>query len=460
MSSSEILIEELTGRKRRLVLRGAGLPKQGAAWGGKQRLVTTWYPGNAAQGTQQVLGPTESQSAWEGEWNTTRLIRMPCGYGEDGKSTGVVFADAIREIAEDMFRAGGLLRVTWASNPNREHNTINEIGDVGNPDPGTVSVVRLGRAIDWNFAYDRVDDIKWTITWEWTSRGPLQQKVEESRAGSGAADALKKLSDLGPAATEAAINTAAFKSTRTIPNSATPFSLNTLLGYADQVKQFTRQWANRLNTLSNRVNTIAGLINTTKNFPFEVANQALDIAQTMVLACNNFADAITRTPPELNATRNRAATVTQAAAYIKGNTDSANSAALTAAQQKQVIQRQVQSRLASGADGKGIPATKTGRKVLAVAGVSTQTQTHVVKSGETLLSISQKYFGVPDGAADIAYINGLPLRTPTLRPGKIIAIPTGIGVAPRIGGLVPRPPVAPSPGPSPQPNGIGTAGSQ
>ena len=126
MASSFISITEVSGLRRALYLKGAALPLQGnASWGGKQRVITTWYPGNGAQATQQILGPTESQTQWAGEWNTNRVINTPVLLSDPGSSQNtqglntlgsgsardIFVADDIRAVLEDMFRGGSVLEV-------------------------------------------------------------------------------------------------------------------------------------------------------------------------------------------------------------------------------------------------------------------------------------------------------------------------------------------------------------
>ena len=71
---TSILIEEVTGQQRSVELVGSGMPKQGAAWSSLLKVVTTWYTGND-QATQQVLGPRDPPSKWEGRWARTMLSR-------------------------------------------------------------------------------------------------------------------------------------------------------------------------------------------------------------------------------------------------------------------------------------------------------------------------------------------------------------------------------------------------
>src|SRR3954466_4299054 len=114
VDSSSLTIEELTGERRKLELRGPGLPLKGAGWEGSQNVKTTWYPGNGIEATQQVLGPKEEPSEWEGEWNRTRLGRTPCLFTDGaGTPTKVTAPSFLIDLMDDIRIRGTKLRVTW-----------------------------------------------------------------------------------------------------------------------------------------------------------------------------------------------------------------------------------------------------------------------------------------------------------------------------------------------------------
>src|ERR1700722_19815557 len=56
----------------------------GAEWAMKVSAVTTWYPGNPDEATQQVLGPQELPSRWNGDWRRTMIGTSPGGYIAEG----------------------------------------------------------------------------------------------------------------------------------------------------------------------------------------------------------------------------------------------------------------------------------------------------------------------------------------------------------------------------------------
>ncbi len=407
MVKSEVVIRELAGQKRVLRLQGAGLPKQGANWGGHQRLATTWYPGNTANANQQVLGAVEIPTNWAGVWNTTRLYRSPCIFEpKPGQQIRLVFADGLREVLEDMVRGGTLLQVLWI---NSEAATF-----------GGRSIQRIGRAADWNFVYARMDDIDWTITWEWTGRGLGQQRVTQFREDPTNSTSMALMSAITLAVDDAVNKTKIQLSKRTIPKSATKFSLEQLGAILDAPNKLMKDFSQAMNRISNRVTKLSELIDKVKGLPFELSSQAADIATGAVIAANHFYDSITQTPPELYDAQQHFSALVRTASYTKGGVDSANQVVATSYPIAASIRAQIDTRRASGEGGKALP---TGPSIARLNGNRTQVQTYLVKTGDTLIGISQRFYGVPEGAYGIAFSNGLSLKVVTPPVGKVLIIP-------------------------------------
>lgn len=434
---SELLIRELAGLKREIRLRGAALPRQGAAqWGGKQRLITTWYPGNSAEATQQVLGPIENQSVFSGVWNTTRLTRLPAIYSPTvGTETPVAFADGLREIVETLLRGGTLLQVLWI---NAEAATF-----------GGRSIQRLGRATDWNFNYTRMDDLDWSITFEWASRGLSQQRVTQFRDDGTNAGKIAYLNNIILSVDESINSTKIQLSKRTIPKSANKFTLEQLGQIADGPGRLMKDFSQSMNRLSNRVKTLGDLINKVKGLPYELATQLIDACTGGIIAANHLRDSITQTPPEKYTTQQSLAALTRAAAYMKGGTDSADAVSSALYEQSATIRASVDVRRTSGPDGKALPPRRNVPSVL--NGSRLQVQTYLVRKGDTLASISMKFYGVIEGAYGIAFGNGLPLKTVSPPVGRVLIIPN-LSTGPKGSKL---PATAPAPGQVVLPGGVG-----
>lgn len=442
MATSEIIIEELAGQKRTLRLVGAGLPKRGANWPGKQRLVTTWYPGNVAQASQQVIGPIDPQSQWNGEWNTTRLLRSPAVYEEGGSSTKLAFAHSLALVLEDIFRGGALLQVTWAV-------------DNGNPFTLPQQITRQGRASDWDFAYDRIDDIVWKVTWDWTGRGLGQDRVALRNDGA-ATQAFNSLDLVLLAVDESVNNTQIQLSKRTIPKSADKFSLEKLDAMLSAPSKLMKDFAQSCNRISNRVRTLGDLVGKAANLPFEITNQAIDIATTAVQSAAKFYDNCTRTPPDYYDTQQRIASLTRAASYFKGGIDASTQVTQQAISAREQFRGSQSERVGSGANGKGSKSAGPVQKPYKrTGGEKNQVEVYLVQPGDTLIGISQRFYGLPDGAADIAFANNLPLKTATPPVGKVLIIPPFKGMGAMLTGRG-KPPIKPASSQNPVlPGGVG-----
>lgn len=433
---SEVIIRELAGQKRSVRLRGAGLPRQGgAAWGGNLRAVTTWYPGNSANATQQVMGPTEKQTTFSGVWNTTRLNRAPCIFEPTvGNMQNVTFADSLREIIEDIIRKGTLLNVMWI---NAEAATF-----------GGRGIQRIGRCVDWNFTYQRMDDLEWTLTFDWTGRGLGQQRVTQFRTDGTTSSSAAQIQALGTTVDDAVNKTKIQLSKRTVPKSATKFTLEQLGQIADAPSKLMRDFSQSMNRISNRVSALSELINKTKGQQYELANQFLDATTTAVQSARKFYDSLTQKPAELLETQQKLASLTRAASYFKGGADTANIVQQQAYPIAAQIRAEIDARRASGPNG--IAPPPGGNAPANQNGTRSQVQVHLVKQGETLLSISLLFYGVIEGAYGIAFSNGLSLKA--LPPvGKVLIIP------PLNAGPTPQPtlPVPPAGGQVTLPGGVG-----
>lgn len=387
---SEIVITELTGKKRSVTLRGGGLPFQGAPYGGTQRLVTTWYPGNT-EAAQSVLGPTLKPSAWSGMWRTTLLSRTPALVDLEGGGSGqqVSRADLLRDSLELIFNAGQRLSVTWR----------NQIGDR----PERV-ITRHGRASDWDFAHDRADDIGWSINWEWVSRGESQQKIARMRSESMTPD----MAALMLAAAElAAFGDAVANAQQATSKLGQTFSLDTLMSMVQAPLDVLNGFAQQCKLIANRVGKLGELVNQVKTLPTQLLGQALAVANTAVSTANNFVDTISQTSPEAMTTSASASQLSQAVSYYG---DAMTQADLMKARALG-LQQQVQS------------ASVQQNTILAV---------HIVRGaitldgerGEMLSAISSSYYGSPDQAPSIAKSNGLPLNQQFVERGNVLIIPT------------------------------------
>jgi hypothetical protein len=396
---STITIKELAGPGRRIVLRGPSLPFQGAGWGGEGRLVTTWYPGNAAEATQHVLGPVEVPSSWVGVWRTTQLFRTSALYDEGGGEQQVQRAFVLGQLLEEIFRQQQRLRVEW-TNKNDGDTTARRI-------------VREGRAASWDFDYDRSDDINWSIVFDWVSRGTKQQKVVASRQEDVQA-ALSSSIVAASAAAAIAADLQGFFSDPDIPGSASSFSLGDLENIVDAPLELARSFGRAAQQISDRFKQIGDLVQKVRTLPTQLANQALDVANNAVSIANNFIDQMSSRPAETNALDIKVSDLTRSSEAFVDMINDAESMADAADELRRKVKQ-------STSVETGILAVHTARGIqifpTTVAGIATTI------AGETLADISRRFYGTVDNAPQIALTNSLPAHQQFIEIGGIVIIP-------------------------------------
>lgn len=142
-------------------LRGRSLPYRPIIFKGKQRVKTTWLPGNPVA-TQQVMGPTEEPTTINGTWKDRFL------------GNGV--AMGLANLFQDIRRSGALLEVTWGA------------GIIDGSATGS-GIIRQGIITDSEFTIDRPQDVQWRIEFTWrgdnqaVAPGVLAVGVENPRQG-------------------------------------------------------------------------------------------------------------------------------------------------------------------------------------------------------------------------------------------------------------------------------------
>jgi hypothetical protein len=393
-----ITVEEIGGG-RKLELRGSSLPFYGAEWGTAQRLVTKWYAGNTIEATQQVLGPIELPSQWEGEWNTTRLVGSPAKYtDDDGTERYITRASTLRDVCDGLFYSGALCRVTWAS-------TLNTPTGMN-----TRRVVREGRAKEWRFPHTRADDIRWSIEWEWIGRGGRQQRVVAFR-DEGTEALLRDVIVSINEATAAIESSPLVSSNRAVKNSATPFTLGQLEAFLDGPNQLMRDFARFANSITNRMKRIGDMIKKVRGMTASLAGQALDVSTNAIAVCNQFVDDMSRPAPETLATKQKVSSMLTAASYFGEGQTQAGYVQDANVRLARIAQQRRNALLPGNSDPNGRMNTN---------GVLT---VHIGREGDTLPGISSRYYGTPDRSDLIAIANGLPAYQVEIDPGEIIVVP-------------------------------------
>ena len=396
---SIVLIEEITGGMRSLELRGPCLPKRGASYEGEHRLITTWYPGNPFEATQQVMGDSLAPSEWEGIWTTTRMVGTPSLWTptQGGAPQSVTRASTMRDIVEDIAGAGALLRVTWATGDGRR-------------------VLRLGRIGAYKFPHDRMDDIGWRLTFVWTSRGTGQARVLSVRnedVDASLRDLAGTLNDLQGQLQAAAI----VASNPRLPGSASDFTLGDLESLAKAPQEFTASLLRTTTSFSNRVGQLGQLVEDVVQTPDELRGQVLDTVHAIGGTMQRTQVELGRTAPERLTTRpGHASSLAEAVIYFGRVNALAGRVAGSSGNVEVVVRsRQVAS------------SSRTDRNNR--AGVQDAVKTYRSKAGDTFASISIKFYGLPDGAATIARANHFPGYQVAPGPGAVLLIPIRLGVS-------------------------------
>lgn len=144
-------------------LEGRALPYWGIGYKGEQRSKLTWYPGNPVA-TQQILGPTDEPTIINGVWKDRFL----------GNGVGRQLADTF----DDIRRAGTSVEVVWG-------DSANSIAQLSDPGVLTKPIVRRGIIKNFEHRYDRVQDVVWTMEFEWRGRDePTQSPLTSAGAQS------------------------------------------------------------------------------------------------------------------------------------------------------------------------------------------------------------------------------------------------------------------------------------
>ena len=372
---SQITIEELDGQKRMLILRGGGLPTQGAEWGGEQVVDTVWIPGSPAA-VQHVMGPTEMPSDWEGEWNSTRLVSLPVLWDPGGGEVELILADDVRDAFDSLRSSGQLLHVTWAAKDNRR-------------------VDRYGRLTKSNFPTTRADDIKWKATFTWIGTVRATVAVVQSDQGAAAARAAA----LAAADAQSAIDSATFiQSNPKVPFSATQFTLGNLEQLANEPKLLAQSFSRAMVDLTSRLATVGQIVQTVIGAPAEVTQQFIDATLDAVDTAKDFVDQVSRVPLELFTTRTSVKSLLMSGNYY----DTAQASAEVMAAQAMTAARQAQARQSA--------RVRSGADPRALAGIGDVQAVYLPKIGDTMTSIALKFYS-QDLSYQLSRANGLPGST-------------------------------------------------
>ena len=379
--ANEMTIEELYGQKRKVTLRGAGLPFMGAGWGVHQNAPTTWFPGNP-EASQQVLGGQLLPSDWEGRWARTMLGRSPCYVGTNLQSNAsgaaVVNPATLAGVFESISLAGSRIRVKWRNR------------------------VREGRMTEFVAKQGKTTDVEWSAKFDWMNRGhAVDQRVQGVRGGNvtGELDAAGLEADIA-ANMELTWLTVSTRPDK-LPKGTPTMTLGQIGALIDSPRKMLSGFCRQCRSFSKSLQQVAALVNQARSLPASLANTLMNEEENMLAISNSVIDSLSRQTPEQLAVRTNATAVVRNASYYGAAVRQATVVAGKCADVRQSLGR-------TRAEASG-SATGDNRAAAQPSDVLTM---HAVKQGETLVSISFAYYDTPDHAYDIALCNHLPYPCP------------------------------------------------
>lgn len=396
--TSSIVIEELTGRRRRLTLLGGGLPKHGAEFPSSLNVVTKWLPG-ASEATQQVIGPQDGSPDWEGYWDTAILAGLPCGFqdGAGAAAQRIARAQSLVTIVESMMQGGQKLRMRWVQDDDH-------------------SIVREGRIVEFKPSCRTKDEVNWTITWAWTGRGGSAKRVVSLKKDGQLAKHKQIETELTKLRGELTASSI-LSSNKDIFGSASFFSLGKVEGLLDRVRNFTGGFAKAIERLGSTIKQIGDLAQSVEELPADIAQQFVDAAATVMSDCAAFSDAVTRQGPETYARFDQSASVSTIlhAAKSLGDAKAASDAVVLACvEARAVLLKKGGQTPGGGAQGKPEPSL---------------TAVVIARQGDTFASLAKRYLGDPSLGPAVAKASGYNWLDLAPKVGDVVLIPNASAAA-------------------------------
>lgn len=401
---SVYMIEELTGKKRKLELYGSGMPRKGASWGSTVTHSKTQNSGNADSATIHVLGPTDNPSAIAGKWSTTMLLRTPALFFDGGNTPQAIGrALTLAEVFEDFFRSGQRVRVTFVQTDSSKPRRI----------------VREGIGADCSFNVDGADDIEWAANWEWAGRGVQKQKPD--LAGD---KTLVSLREANRVLTDYATEMAARDELQSVGGDVFPtsFGLADLEALANIPQEFAKQLSQFCTLVTGKISKYATLIVGAAATPITFASSMTQIATNAINVLNQTIDSMGCVMPDaLSDLDGDAAALVNAADYFSVSQDGG----------ERILGAMAQIRASAQVRQSGlVTATGSGEQALSAEILAVI----ITKQGDTYASLSLRYYFTADQGAAIASCNGydeseisppmgttlvIPMLNPVLLPLKV-----------------------------------------
>jgi len=405
---SSLTIDEFSGsRNWSLTLIGAGLPHQGAGWGTENRIPTDFYPGNFARGTQQVIGPKEPPSHWNGIWRRTLLSRSPATITPGGQSQQTGTPSDLADFFDQLVLGGALLQVTWtATKYEYDH------GQQGAAQ--SYQIVRQGRVKKFEYFPLTLDDWKWEVEWTWVGRGGSQQKAVSARDSdsSSAAAAVQAaitdaLEDTGDTSDDAADDPL-------VPFSALPTTLGLYETLGAGFFGLSFGFNASLVTLQASFGLSVSLGFSATVSTSQSAGSLLSVSVDCTDTCDAFTDSVGEMPFEVMSASDDASDQCYAAAAAATQVAAAWNVAQAA--QAAAAKARILASQNPGGGAKGAQQTSS-------TGAGQTLGAWTTRAGDTPMSVARKWYGNPDRALELLQANHLPLGTPSFVPGTVLMVP-------------------------------------
>jgi hypothetical protein len=235
-----------------ITLKGTELPYKGLQFSTEQRIKTTYYPGNP-QASQTVLGPTLPNTTIGGRWMDLSMT--------DGGARVLV-----RQI-EYMVQHAVPVEVQWGGRNFGD-------GSFADDDP---AIVRRGLIKKIDPKYNRLEDIEWTIEFEWAGEGMQSQSPTMS------SDMVDHGSDFVDLESGLELSHDTTSSWTDAVWEVISTATNAMLAVSDALDYVQNRIVDAITVVDGATN----LLQNVAELPGNIANRIRGVCDRVVLACAN-----------------------------------------------------------------------------------------------------------------------------------------------------------------------------
>ena len=390
--AAAMTIEELNPGGLRIRLQGSALPLiTGATWTTAQKVVTKWLPGNGVDAVQQSLGARVMPSQFSGSWHSTLLNRSPVVVldGATGAETALVTPYRVREVFEGVLKRGSLLRVIFEVTG----STIR--AGSSSPRPEDMRIVRVGRMSSFSTPIQRHSDIDWTMDFDWKGTGGEIARVDQSNDEADIARAVNTLLR----ATDTYVDAIAGAVRNPLTGYSSPVTigrLQTLVAAPSKaVDRFKRALVQNSNSLKDATKLATDVARGLT--PRSLRSAAKQLSREIVFDSAESIRDVARIPFESRSTQD------DLAAQIRAHV--------------------IAEREANAIEALGRIAQDTDQTIGGNPGSRGTLGVHVVRAGQTMITISVIWYKSADYAGEICRANRLPWGIVAPPVGTALVIP-------------------------------------